>query len=132
MPEESRGWLAGLRDRHVGAALRLILGRPTEPWTLEGHARELGLSRSVFAERFAQLVGPAPIRYLGRWRLQLAARLLERPGLAIAQVAREVGHESEEAFNRAFKKLMGPRPAPGGARASRRSAPPPPEPRRGV
>lgn len=107
LPEESRGWLAGLRDRHVGAALKLIHGRPAEPWTLEGLAREVGLSRSVFAERFVQFVGLAPIQYLGRWRLQLAARLLGQPGLAIAQVAREVGYESEEAFNRAFKKVMG-------------------------
>ena len=70
----------------------------------------MGLSRSVFAERFAQFVGMAPIQYLGRWRLQLAARLLEQPGLAIAQVAREVGYESEEAFSRAFKKVMGTPP----------------------
>lgn len=110
LPEESRGWLAGLRDRHVGAALRLIHGRPAEPWTLEGLAREVGVSRSVFAERFAQFVGMAPIQYLGRWRLQLATRLLEQPGLAIAQVAREVGYESEEAFNRAFKRVMGTPP----------------------
>ena len=53
LPEEARGWFAGLRDRHVGAALRLMHARPAEPWTLEGLAREVGLSRSVFALRFA-------------------------------------------------------------------------------
>ncbi len=112
LPADSRGWLAGLRDRHVGAALRLIHARPADPWALEGLAREVGLSRSVFAKRFTQYVGIAPMQYLGRWRLQLAAGLLERPGsgLAIARVGREVGYGSEEAFNRAFKKATGSPP----------------------
>ena len=35
LSQESRSWLSGLRDRHVGAALRLIHGRPAEAWTLE-------------------------------------------------------------------------------------------------
>jgi AraC-like DNA-binding protein len=117
LPAESRGWLAGLRDRHVGAALRLMHGRPSEPWTLEGLAQEVGLSRSVFAERFTQYVGMAPMHYLGRWRMQLAARQLERPGASIAAVAEEAGYESEAAFNRAFKKLMGS--PPGAWRRSR-------------
>jgi len=107
LDDHSRGWLAGLRDRHVSSALRLIHGRPTEPWTLERLAREVGLSRSVFAERFTQFVQMPPMQYLGRWRLQLAARLLERPGCAIAEVSQKVGYESEAAFNRAFKKRMG-------------------------
>jgi AraC-like DNA-binding protein len=111
LPEEARGWFAGLRDRHVGAALRLMHARPAAPWTIEGLAREVGLSRSVFAERFAHYLGVGPIQYLTRWRLQLAARLLERPGVGIARVAQEVGYESEPAFNRAFKKLTGSPPA---------------------
>jgi AraC-like DNA-binding protein len=106
----SRGWFSGLRDRHVGAALRLIHGRPTEAWTLDSLAREVGLSRSVFAERFTHYVQIAPMHYLGRWRLQLAARLLELPGVNISEVSRKVGYESEAAFNRAFKKLMGTPP----------------------
>ena len=74
-------------------------------------AREVGLSRSAFAERFAHYLGVGPIQYLTRWRLQLAARLLERPGVAEARVAEEAGYESEAAFNRAFKKLTGSPPA---------------------
>ena len=111
LPEEARGWFAGLRDRHVGAALRLMHARPAEPWTVEGLAREVGLSRSAFAERFAHYLGVGPMHYLTRWRLQLAARLLERPGIAVARVAEEAGYESEAAFNRAFKRLTGSPPA---------------------
>jgi AraC-like DNA-binding protein len=117
LPPESAGWLSGLRDRHIGAALRLMHGRPAERWTLDALAREVGLSRSAFAERFAELVGVPPMHYLGNWRLQLAAQLLERRGTSIAQAASEVGYESEAAFNRAFKKQLGV--PPGSWRRSR-------------
>jgi AraC-like DNA-binding protein len=104
---DSPGWLSGLRDRHVGAALRLIHGRPAAPWTLDGIAREIGLSRSGLAERFAHYVGVPPMQYLARWRLQLASQLLHGPGVSVAQAAVEVGYESEAAFRSAFKKYAG-------------------------
>ena len=110
LPEDSRGWLSGLRDRHVGEALKLIHGRPTHGWTLEALARDVGLSRTTFADRFVHYVGIPPMQYLARWRMQLAARQLESPGITIAQVAADVGYESEAAFNRAFKKLIGTTP----------------------
>ena len=107
LPQESHGWLSGLRDAHVSHALRLIHGRPANDWTLENLAREIGLSRSVFADRFTHYVGIPPMQYVGRWRMQLAARRLESPGVSIAQAGTEVGYESEAAFNRAFKKFVG-------------------------
>jgi AraC-like DNA-binding protein len=107
LPEGSIGWLAGLRDTHVGAALQLIHARPTENWTLEQLAREVGLSRTIFADRFSHYVKVSPMQYLARWRLQLAGRLLEQSGVSIAQAGAEVGYESEAAFNRAFKKFVG-------------------------
>jgi AraC-like DNA-binding protein len=107
LPKESRGWLSGLRDAHVGHALRLIHGRPAGDWTLERLAREVGLSRSVFADRFTHYVSVSPMQYVGRWRMQLAGRRLENPGVSIAQAGAEVGYESEAAFNRAFKKFVG-------------------------
>jgi AraC-like DNA-binding protein len=110
MPEGSRGWLAGLRDRHVGDALKRIHARPTQVWTLDGLAREVGLSRTTFADRFGHYVGMPPMQYLARWRMQLAARQLETSGVSIVQVAANVGYESEAAFNRAFKKLIGTTP----------------------
>ena len=107
LPEDAGGWLSGLRDAHVGAVLGLMHGRPAEAWTLERLAREAGVSRSLLADRFAHFVQDTPMQYLTRWRMQLATHLLERPGVGIAQIAAEVGYESEAAFNRAFKKCMG-------------------------
>jgi AraC-like DNA-binding protein len=110
LPEESRGWLGGVRDRHVGRALNLIHAAPSRPWTLEELAKEAGLSRSSFAERFAGYVGMPPIQYLQKWRLQIAAsRLMD--GASIATIAADIGYESEAAFSRAFKRVIGASPA---------------------
>ena len=87
LPTESTGWLSGLRDRHVGMALRLMHGRPAEDWTLDALAREVGFSRSAFAERFVELMDVPPMQYLSNWRLQVAAQFLERHGMSIAQAA---------------------------------------------
>ncbi|WEK05367.1 MAG: AraC family transcriptional regulator [Candidatus Devosia phytovorans] len=107
LPPGSRGWLSGLRDPQVSHALQLIHGRPAENWTLEGLARAVGLSRSVFANRFAHYTQETPMQYVARWRMQLAARRLENSAVSIAQAGAEVGYGSEAAFNRAFKKLVG-------------------------
>jgi AraC-like DNA-binding protein len=110
LPEDSKGWLSGLKHRQIGHALRLIHADPARPWTLAELAHEVGLSRSVFAERFAHYVGVAPMHYVGRWRMQLAVRRLKIPGISVAQAGAEVGYESEAAFNRAFKKYVGVTP----------------------
>jgi len=122
LPDDSKGWLSGLKNRHVGHALRLIHGQPAKPWTLAELAREVGISRSVFADRFAHHVGVSPMHYLARWRMQLAVRRLTIPGVSIAQAGAEVGYESEAAFNRAFKKYVGM--APGSWRKGRSLAVP--------
>jgi AraC-like DNA-binding protein len=105
------GWLAGLRDPHVGKALAALHARPGHPWTLDALGHEAGLSRSALAERFTALVGEPPIQYLGRWRMQVAAGLLTSTHDGIAAIAARVGYASEAAFSRAFKKLVGVPPA---------------------
>ncbi len=106
------GWLAGLHDAVVARALALLHGDPARRWTIETLAAGCGVSRSVLAERFARYVGMAPMQYLTRWRLQLASRLLERPGTnKVVAVARAVGYDSEAAFSRAFKKSAGVAPS---------------------
>ncbi len=107
LADETPDWLSGLRDPHIGQALCLIHGQPAAPWTLQRLAREVGMSRSVFAERFHYFVGISPMQYLVRWRMQLAQRQLELPGASISRVSALIGYGSEAAFNRAFKKLMG-------------------------
>jgi AraC-like DNA-binding protein len=111
LPPAGKGWLAGVRDAYIGRALALLHGQPGRAWTVDELAREVALSRSALAERFAALVGEPPIQYWTRWRLALAARSLRSSGEAIARVAERSGYESEAAFNRAFKREFGVPPA---------------------
>jgi AraC-like DNA-binding protein len=110
LPEDRKGWLAGLRDAQIGRALALMHAQPARDWSAEGLAEEVGMSRSGFAERFATLVGKAPMQYLTYWRMQLAARKLRESREAVAQVGHAVGYESEAAFSRAFKREFGKGP----------------------
>ena len=110
LPPAQTGWLAGLRDPVVGRALATLHGGASEPWTVERLARIVGVSRSVLAERFTEMVGQPPMQYLALWRMQLASRLLAEGG-QVAEVAAAVGYESEAAFSRAFKKRVGQAPA---------------------
>jgi AraC-like DNA-binding protein len=111
LPPEHSGWLAGLRDPFVGKALSLMHGAPSREWSLEDLAREAGASRSVLAERFTQLVGIPPIQYLAKWRMQIASERLIVGNSNVATIAAEIGYESEAAFSRAFKKIMGVPPS---------------------
>jgi transcriptional regulator GlxA family with amidase domain len=110
-PERQTGWLAGARDPEVGNVLALIHRRPAEPWTVAELARRAGLSRSVLSQRFREFLGEPPVAYLTRWRLHQGARLLCSTNYSVAQIAAEVGYDSEPAFNRAFKRLFGDPPA---------------------
>ena len=110
LPPTHTGWLAGLRDPVVGQALASLHGNPASAWTVESLARAVGVSRSVLADRFSEMVGHPPMQYLALWRMQLASRLLIEGG-PVAEVAAQVGYESDAAFSRAFKKLLGEAPA---------------------
>lgn len=109
LPDDARGWIAGVRDPQVGRALQVIHARTGHDWTLDTLAREVGMSRSSFAERFAGYVGMPPMQYLTRWRLQLASRMLEE-GHTVSRAASAVGYQSEAAFTRAFKRYVGRAP----------------------
>lgn len=111
LPKEQSGWLAGLRDRHVGQALSLMHAQPARDWTLETLSGEVGLSRSALSDRFTEFVGLPPMQYLARWRMQIASGLLTQGQSNIAKIAVDVGYESEAAFSRAFKKVVGMPPA---------------------
>jgi AraC-like DNA-binding protein len=110
LPEQNTGWLAGTRDPYVGKSLALLHSRVAHPWTIAGLANEVGISRSALVERFTRYIAEPPMTYLTRWRLQLAARMLEKTSRGVAEIAAEVGYESEAAFNRAFRRVYGQPP----------------------
>jgi AraC family transcriptional regulator, alkane utilization regulator len=104
LPTGQRSWLGGLNDIHVGKALRLMHANPAHDWTVSELAHESAISRSALAERFTQLIGEPPMRYLAGWRLQLAKQMLREGDSSVAEIAAPVGYESEAAFDRAFKR----------------------------
>jgi transcriptional regulator GlxA family with amidase domain len=111
LPQEQTGWLAGVRDPDIGKALALLHQKPSHPWTIALLGREIGVSRSVLAERFRRYLSESPMAYLTHWRLQLGAQLLKSTSHSVAEIAAEVGYESEPSFNRAFKRQFGLPPA---------------------
>jgi len=120
LPEGSEGFLGALRDRHMAAALGLMHQQPEEPWTVALLADRVGLSRSAFAARFADLVGEPPLGYLTRLRMQRASMLL-REGATLAKASQMTGYASEASFSYAFRQWAGI--APGAYRRRLRAAP---------
>jgi len=109
--DQQTGWLAGVRDRVVGAALTALHSRPAHPWTLDELARSSGASRSVLAERFQRLMGVSPMLYLTHWRMLLAAGQLRHSTAQLADIAQDVGYQTDTAFIRAFRREYGVPPA---------------------
>jgi AraC family transcriptional activator of mtrCDE len=109
------GFLMALLDPRIGRTLNAIHQRPELAWTLEMLADKAAMSRSSFTERFTKQVGITPMKYLTKWRMTEARRLLTNTALSTAQVAEKSGYESEAAFRKAFKNTLGV--TPGAVRA---------------
>ncbi len=106
----SRGWLSALSDKHMSLAIASMHGDPGHPWTLQSLAERVGMSRSVFALRFREIVGATPMEYLTRWRMLLAAERLKSSSEGLSAIAQSLGYESESAFGKAFRRIMGRSP----------------------
>jgi AraC-like DNA-binding protein len=104
------GWLAAVRDKHIGRALALLHAEPERRWTISSLADRVAASRSVFAAKFSQLVGEPPLHYLTRLRLNSAAVRLRSTEERLKTIAAAAGYDSVAAFAKAFKRHMGTTP----------------------
>jgi AraC-like DNA-binding protein len=109
-PAAQTGWLGALRDDQIGLAIASIHADPAHDWTVASLAEQVGMSRSAFAARFTELVHEPAMRYVTRWRMYQAHHLLQDSDSTVAGVAHLVGYDSEAAFSRAFKRVMGTSP----------------------
>jgi transcriptional regulator GlxA family with amidase domain len=100
-----------LHDPVLNPALAALHAAPARKWTVAELARSAAVSRSQLDDRFRQVLGRSPIRYLTEWRLHLARDLLASTDLGVAAIARRIGYDAEEAFSRAFKRAYGTSPA---------------------
>jgi AraC-like DNA-binding protein len=101
------GWLSALSDKHMSIAIASMHSDPGYPWTLQSLAERVGMSRSVFALHFRETVGATPMEYLTRWRMLLAADRLKNSSDGLSAIAQSLGYESESAFGKAFRRVMG-------------------------
>jgi AraC-like DNA-binding protein len=109
-PERNKGWLRAIFDPQVGAALSAVHDSVSTPWTVESLAAAATMSRSAFAVRFKELLGQTPLEYVTEWRMQKAMQLLQQREKKLIAVARLVGYESDAAFSKAFKRVVGANP----------------------
>jgi AraC-like DNA-binding protein len=100
-------WFTAATDPQISEAIANIHREPQSQWTVEQLATLSGMSRSAFANRFSELVGEPPLRYLSRWRMHKAIEMLREGRLTTSEIASQVGYESEAAFSKAFKKWNG-------------------------
>lgn len=108
--DEKVGWLGALEDDRIGNALKIIHETPDHHWSLEEIAKKVGMSRTSFAQQFKRLVGNTPMEYLTEWRMSLAYSKLQLSKDSILAIALDIGYQSEAAFSRAFKKVIGQSP----------------------
>lgn len=113
-PSARSGWLGALRDPQIGRAIAQVHHDPSVAWTVASLAASVGMSRSAFAARFTDLVGEPVMRYVSRWQMHAALMWLREEDASVAEVANRLGYESEAAFSRAFKRVIGV--SPGAAR----------------
>ena len=105
--ETSLGWIGALEDKRIAKAIQLVHESPSNHWSLEELATQVGMSRTSFAVEFKRLVGNSPIDYLTEWRMSLAYADLQNTKSSILTIAMDYGYQSESAFSRAFKKSTG-------------------------
>lgn len=110
-PSDLTGWLAAIRDPQIGIALARIHRNPGESWSVDSLAEVVGMSRSLFSERFTALLGVSPARYVLQWRMRLAVAWLRNAHMTVAEVASLLGYESDASFSRAFKRFIGVSPS---------------------
>jgi len=110
MLQDRPGWLRGIFDPNIGAALRGFHSEISHRWTVESLASAAGMSRSAFALRFKQLLGQSPLEYVTEWRMQKAIQLLRETNRKLADIARQIGYDSDSALNKAFKRVLGTTP----------------------
>jgi AraC-like DNA-binding protein len=113
-PAARTGWLGALRDPQIGRAITLIHREPARDWSVASLAHEVAMSRSAFAARFTELTGEPPMHYVARWRMYTALTWLGEEDAGLGELAARLGYQSEAAFSRAFKRVIGV--SPGAAR----------------
>ena len=109
-PTAHVGWLGAINDEQIGPAVLSVHRDPSRNWSVASLAKEVSMSRSAFSARFTQLVGESPMQFVTQWRMHTAAAWLKENDQPISELASKFGYNSEAAFSRAFKRVVGETP----------------------
>ena len=112
------GWLRAIRNPRLGRAIARVHRDPALDWSVETLAEVAGMSRSGFSAQFREMTGEAPMQYVTRWRMSVAASWLREESTPLAELAERLGYRSEAAFSRAFKRIIGISPGQARRRAA--------------
>src|ERR1700726_4424347 len=104
------GWLRAIFDPKIGVALKAMHEKVENPWTVKTLALAAGMSRSAFALRFKGILGETPLEYLTNLRMYKATGLMQDDHRKLFDVAKAVGYDSDAAFSKAFKRVLGMAP----------------------
>lgn len=104
------GWLSGLQHPKLSKALSAIHTQPQHAWTVDKLAKLSGMSRSGFSAQFTQVIGTSVKHYLTEWRMNLARNKIQHTSVTLSDLAEELGYQSEAAFSRAYKRILGEPP----------------------
>jgi AraC-like DNA-binding protein len=106
----NKGWLRAVFDPQISLALKSMHEKIDAAWTVESLAEASGMSRSAFALKFKELIGDTPLEYLTNWRMQKATAFLRKGDKKLFEVAKAVGYDSDAAFSKAFRRVLGVAP----------------------
>jgi AraC-like DNA-binding protein len=104
------GLLRGLSDPQLAAALQRIHAQAGTEISVATLAKDAGMSRSGFFEKFRKELGRAPMEYVADWRMAIAKTLLRQGRLTNTEIALQVGYGSASAFGMAFVRHEGQSP----------------------
>ncbi len=100
----SSGILGAIKDPYLQRVLVAIQKQPEAPWTLAAMAKEAGLSRTAFAERFRRILKDTPMNYLHQHRMRLALSMLRDTQWNIERIANTLGYTTARVFRNHFNR----------------------------
>jgi AraC-like DNA-binding protein len=81
-----------------------------ERLSLEELAEEEHINLSLFHKIFAQIYGDTPYAYLKKYKMNLAAQMLQENNRKISDIALELGYSNPSKFAKAFYSVYGKLP----------------------
>ncbi|MCF9046708.1 AraC family transcriptional regulator [Acinetobacter nectaris] len=98
-------WFNAIKDDRIAKTISVIHQNPSKDWSLSELAEISNLSKSGISQKFNQLLGLSPLKYVTYWRMQIAIKALYQGNTSIKDIAFSLGYNAESTFSTAFKRV---------------------------